>query len=130
MLVDVALVLTMRDLIAEFGTAGIGAIGSAHSTVEELYLLAQLVRGMGSESVDVRTRHADFANVAPPGQARPQQPMAEELGNECFGRKGPCRQGHQRGQRRVRQGLCRKKDTEGLRLSFGREKEKQIPFSG
>ncbi len=60
----------LRRVKAEFGTAGIGAIGSAHSTVEELHLLAKLVRGLGSESVDFRTRHADFANVAPAGHAR------------------------------------------------------------
>jgi NADH-quinone oxidoreductase subunit G len=60
----------LRRVKAEFGTDGIGAIGSAHSTVEELHLLAKLVRGLGSESVDVRSRHADFANVAPAGRAR------------------------------------------------------------
>ena len=46
---------------AEFGTAGIGALGSAHATVEELHLLGKLVRGLGSESVDHRLRHADFS---------------------------------------------------------------------
>jgi NADH-quinone oxidoreductase subunit G len=60
----------LKRIKAEFGVSGIGAIGSAHSTVEELHLLAKLVRGLGSESVDVRTRHADFANVAPAGHAR------------------------------------------------------------
>ena len=49
---------------------GIGAIGHASSTVEELHLLAKLVRGLGSESVDHRTRHADFGNAAPAGHAR------------------------------------------------------------
>ena len=48
----------------------IGAIGHATSTVEELHLLAQLVRGLGSENVDHRTRHADFANAAGAGRAR------------------------------------------------------------
>ena len=60
----------LKRIKAEFGTAGIGAIGSASSSVEELHLLARLVRGLGSESVDVRTRHADFANAAPAGKAR------------------------------------------------------------
>jgi NADH-quinone oxidoreductase subunit G len=60
----------LKRIKGEFGTAGIGAIGSAHSTVEELHLLARLVRGLGSESVDFRTRHADFANVATAGRAR------------------------------------------------------------
>jgi NADH-quinone oxidoreductase subunit G len=54
----------------EFGAASIGALGSAHSTVEELHLLAKLVRGVGSESIDFRTRHADFGNRAGAGKAR------------------------------------------------------------
>jgi NADH-quinone oxidoreductase subunit G len=54
----------------EFGAAAIGALGSAHSTVEELHLLGRLVRGLGSENIDHRLRHADFANTSAPGQAR------------------------------------------------------------
>ncbi|MBN8508720.1 MAG: NADH-quinone oxidoreductase subunit G, partial [Burkholderiales bacterium] len=54
----------------EFGAASIGALGSAHSTVEELHLLGRLVRGLGSENIDHRLRHADFANRAQPGAAR------------------------------------------------------------
>src|SRR5574337_375196 len=54
----------------EFGAASIGALGTAHSTVEELHLLAKLVRGLGSESIDHRLRHADFGNLAPAGSAR------------------------------------------------------------
>ncbi len=60
----------LKRVKAEFGSAGIGAIGHASSTVEELHLLAKLVRGLGSESVDHRTRHADFSNTAAPGSAR------------------------------------------------------------
>ena len=60
----------LKRVQAEFGVAGIGAIGSAHSTVEELHLLAKLMRGLGSESIDHRTRHADFGNRAGAGQAR------------------------------------------------------------
>ena len=60
----------LKRVKAEHGVAGIGAVASAHHTVEELHLLAKLVRGLGSESIDFRTRHADFANVAPAGQAR------------------------------------------------------------
>jgi NADH-quinone oxidoreductase subunit G len=55
---------------AEFGAAGIGAIGHPGSTVEELHLLARLVRGLGSENIDHRTRHADFGYVADAGRAR------------------------------------------------------------
>jgi NADH-quinone oxidoreductase subunit G len=60
----------LKRVKAEFGAAGIGALGSAHSTLEELHLLAKLVRGLGSENVDFRTRHADFVNTAPAGKAR------------------------------------------------------------
>jgi NADH-quinone oxidoreductase subunit G len=65
----------LKRVKAEFGGtteagAGIGAIGHASSTVEELHLLARLVRGLGSENIDHRTRHADFGNAAPAGHAR------------------------------------------------------------
>jgi NADH-quinone oxidoreductase subunit G len=60
----------LKQVRTDFGGAEIGAVGHVSSTVEELHLLAKLVRALGSESVDHRTRHADFANVAPPGHAR------------------------------------------------------------
>jgi NADH-quinone oxidoreductase subunit G len=53
----------LKRVKAEFGVAGIGALGHAGSTVEELHLLAKLVRSLGSESVDHRTRHADFTHT-------------------------------------------------------------------
>ena len=52
----------LKRIKAEFGTGGIGALASPHNTVEELYLLGQLVRGLGSENIDHRLRHADFGN--------------------------------------------------------------------
>jgi len=60
----------LKRVKAEFGTSGIGAVAHPGSTVEELHLLAKLVRGLGSQSIDHRTRHADFANAAPAGRAR------------------------------------------------------------
>ena len=60
----------LKRVKAEFGTSGIGAVAHGSSTVEELHLLARLVRGLGSESVDHRLRHADFSNTAPAGHAR------------------------------------------------------------
>jgi NADH-quinone oxidoreductase subunit G len=60
----------LKRIKAEFGAQGIGALATAHSTVEELHLLAKLVRGLGSESIDFRTRHADFGNTAAPGSGR------------------------------------------------------------
>ncbi|MBL8352638.1 MAG: NADH-quinone oxidoreductase subunit G [Burkholderiaceae bacterium] len=60
----------LKRIKAEHGAAGIGALASAHRTVEELHLLARLVRGLGSENIDYRTRHADFGNAAPAGKAQ------------------------------------------------------------
>ena len=60
----------LTQISVDHGAASIGALGSAHSTVEELHLLAKLVRGLGSENIDFRTRHADFGNTAVSGSAR------------------------------------------------------------
>ncbi len=60
----------LKRVKAEFGTAQIGALAHPSSTVEELHLLAKLVRGLGSESIDHRLRHADLTNTAAAGQAR------------------------------------------------------------
>jgi NADH-quinone oxidoreductase subunit G len=60
----------LQRIKAEHGAQSIGALGSPHSTLEELHLLAKLVRGLGSENIDHRLRHSDFANRAPDGQAR------------------------------------------------------------
>jgi NADH-quinone oxidoreductase subunit G len=60
----------LKRVKAEFGTAHIGALAHPSSTVEELHLLARLMRGFGSESVDHRLRHADFGNAAASGKAR------------------------------------------------------------
>jgi NADH-quinone oxidoreductase subunit G len=50
----------LKGVKTEHGAAAIGALATEHSTVEELYLLAQLVRGLGSDNVDTRLRQADF----------------------------------------------------------------------
>ena len=62
----------LKRVKAEFGAeagSGIGALGHVSSTAEELHLLAKLVRGLGSESIDHRLRHADFT-AAPAAHAR------------------------------------------------------------
>ncbi len=60
----------LRDIVDQHGADAVAALGSAHSTVEELYLLQQLVRGLGSENVDFRLRHnngeADAARAGVP----------------------------------------------------------------
>ena len=45
------------DLV-EHGPQSVGALASPISTVEELHLLAKLVRGLGSENIDTRLREA------------------------------------------------------------------------
>ena len=51
----------LAQIKADHGAQSIGALGSAHSTVEELHLLGKLVRGLGSDNIDHRLRHADFS---------------------------------------------------------------------
>lgn len=51
----------LKGVREQHGAGAIGALVSPHSTVEEAYLAAQLVRGLGSDNVDHRLRHADFA---------------------------------------------------------------------
>jgi NADH-quinone oxidoreductase subunit G len=51
----------LKGVKTEHGAAAIGALGSEHQTAEELYLLAQLLRGLGSDNIDTRLRHSDFA---------------------------------------------------------------------
>ena len=61
----------LKQIAADHGASSIGALGSPHSTVEELHLLAKLVRGLGSQNIDHRLRHADFRrDGAAPGSAR------------------------------------------------------------
>ncbi|MFC7434132.1 NADH-quinone oxidoreductase subunit NuoG [Hydrogenophaga bisanensis] len=52
------------------GAQAIGLLASPHSTVEELALAGALVRGLGSQNIDSRLRHADFTNLAPAGKSR------------------------------------------------------------
>jgi NADH-quinone oxidoreductase subunit G len=59
----------LKRVIAEFGPEGIGAVGAPHATVEELHLLAKLVRGLGSRNIDTRLRATDAANLPAPGKA-------------------------------------------------------------
>ena len=51
----------LRNIKHEHGADSIAAIGTGHSTVEELHLLAKAMRGIGSENVDFRLRQSDFA---------------------------------------------------------------------
>ena len=55
---------SLTQISLDHGAQSIGALGSAHSTVEELHLLKKLMHGLGNQNIDYRTRHADFGNVA------------------------------------------------------------------
>lgn len=60
----------LKQVKVEHGAGAIGVLASPHSTVEELALAGALVRGLGSENIDSRLRHADFGNAAIAGAAR------------------------------------------------------------
>ena len=51
----------LRNIRHEHGADSLAAVATAHSTVEELYLLTKAFRGFGSENVDFRLRQSDFA---------------------------------------------------------------------
>lgn len=50
----------LKHIKADHGAASIGALVSPHSTLEELHLAGALVRGLGSDNIDHRLRHAEF----------------------------------------------------------------------
>ncbi|SFF07537.1 NADH-quinone oxidoreductase subunit G [Nitrosomonas sp. Nm166] len=50
----------LQTIKHKYGAKSIGALGSAHSTSEELYLLQKLLRAMGSDNIDHRLRQSDF----------------------------------------------------------------------
>lgn len=50
----------LQGIKAEHGAQSIGALVSPHCTLEELFLAAALVRGLGSDNIDYRLRNAEF----------------------------------------------------------------------
>jgi NADH-quinone oxidoreductase subunit G len=50
----------LRNIQRDHGANSIGALVSPHSTVEELYLAGALMRGLGSDNIDHRLRHAEL----------------------------------------------------------------------
>ena len=54
----------LKQIKAEYGAESIGTLASPHSTLEELHLAASLMRGLGSENIDHRLRHAEFSASA------------------------------------------------------------------
>ncbi len=51
----------LKDIANTEGGEAIASLASPHSTLEELYLLQKLTRGLGSGSVDFRPRRCDFS---------------------------------------------------------------------
>jgi NADH-quinone oxidoreductase subunit G len=51
----------LRRIRDGYGAQAIGALATPHQTVEELFLLQKLVRGLGSGNVDFRLRQSDFS---------------------------------------------------------------------
>jgi NADH-quinone oxidoreductase subunit G len=50
----------LNHVKAEHGPGALGALAAPNSTLEELFLLGRLMRGLGSNNVDFRLRHSDF----------------------------------------------------------------------
>jgi NADH-quinone oxidoreductase subunit G len=72
----------LQRIKSEHGAAALGFLAAPTSTVEELHLFERLARGLGSDNLDHRLRHADFANLAPAGAEGPSarwlgMPIAE-----------------------------------------------------
>ena len=53
----------LKQIKADHGADSIGTLASPHSTLEELYLTASLMRGMGSDNIDYRLRNAEFVQA-------------------------------------------------------------------
>ncbi|QYY32538.1 NADH-quinone oxidoreductase subunit NuoG [Cupriavidus pinatubonensis] len=51
----------LASIKRDHGADQIAALASPHSTLEELYLLGKLMRGIGSDNVDFRLRQSDFS---------------------------------------------------------------------
>ncbi|GAB2890209.1 NADH-quinone oxidoreductase subunit NuoG [Uliginosibacterium flavum] len=55
------IVRSLKDIKTDFGAEQIAALVSPHSTIEEMYLAQKLVRGLGSDNIDMRLRQSDFS---------------------------------------------------------------------
>ncbi|MDR2507361.1 MAG: NADH-quinone oxidoreductase subunit NuoG [Candidatus Accumulibacter sp.] len=51
----------LRDIVGTHGAEALASLASPHSTLEELYLLQKLTRGLGSGNIDFRPRRRDFS---------------------------------------------------------------------
>jgi NADH-quinone oxidoreductase subunit G len=53
----------LKGVKDQHGARAVGALVSPHSTLEELYLAAGLIRGLGSDNIDHRLRNAEFGKA-------------------------------------------------------------------
>jgi NADH-quinone oxidoreductase subunit G len=51
----------LKDVVSNSGAESLAALASPQATLEELYLLQKLTRGLGSGNVDFRPRRRDFS---------------------------------------------------------------------
>lgn len=68
----------LKHSVASDGARAVGALVSPHSTLEELHLATQLMRALGSDNIDHRLRHAEFATA--PGVRYLGMPIADLSG--------------------------------------------------
>ena len=54
----------LNQIKANHGAASIGTLVSPHSTLEELFLAAGLMKGLGSANIDYRLRNAEFDSAS------------------------------------------------------------------
>jgi NADH-quinone oxidoreductase subunit G len=54
---------SLKGVAADHGANALALLGSAHSTVEELFLLKQLAQAVGTPNVDFRLRQSDFSST-------------------------------------------------------------------
>ena len=50
----------LKDIVCDHGGDAVAALAAQHATVEELFLLGKLMKGMGSGNIDFRARQSDF----------------------------------------------------------------------
>lgn len=61
----------LRQITGSEGVDQIAALATPHSTVEELYLLQKLMRGIGSNNIDFRLRQSDFSSDGKQAEKHP-----------------------------------------------------------
>ncbi|MEQ1517125.1 MAG: NADH-quinone oxidoreductase subunit NuoG, partial [Usitatibacteraceae bacterium] len=71
----------LEDIKSTHGSESIAALASPHQTLEELYLLGKLMRGLGSNNVDTRLRQSDTRADGTVGGARWLGIKLSELGS-------------------------------------------------